>query len=490
MADFNIQPVATQIKPMPTMSLGDMLNIARGAQAYQQAQQMNPIALQKAQIEIGVQEQANIERKNMQTFFSDPNNFQTDGRMDIDKINAAIPKIAPLTGSDYMKKFSDLSTAQTQALSASQNLTQSQRQMIASGMTVLGRAGVQDPEQYIKMMDDLVQQNPNNPDLKRLTDSYKVFAQNLPKGPQLPDLAIKEAQKLLGVSSLESAFAPTISVTPEGRTVTTERAPGAGQPTATFGMAGGIQQPGMQPQAGVPPQAGAQVALGMRIPYPVRSAATPYIAEPSEQKDQAAGEQYRTGLVNRQTTLATDRRNVDEAIKQASKIAESLIFEKGGFPGEVERKLRSFVASDDYKMLAKDLANLQISNLRALGAGGNTVAGMDLTKVASGDESVPPETLIKIARRAQADMRNIDMQANGAEAFKQKFGDNNMKAYQQAWNANADSRIFEAMNIIEDTTDPKKQQQELNRLFPNAEKRKEFLTKYRNIKKLSESGAL
>ena len=236
--------------------------------------------------------------------------------------------------------------------------------------------------------------------------------------------------------------------------------------------------------------AGAEVAPGMRVPYPVRSAAQPYIPEPTEAKDQATGQEYRNSLVGRQAMLSTDRRNVEETINQAQKIANDMMFKKGGLAGDVERKLRTAVASEDYKMLAKDLANLQISNLRALGQGGNTVAGMDLTRVASGDESVPPETLIKIARRAQADMTNIDMQATGAEAFKNRFGDNNMNAFKQAWNANADSKIFEAMNIIRDVEDPAEKQKRLKELFPTASKHQEFLTKYRNIKKLSETGSL
>jgi hypothetical protein len=49
MADFNIQPVATQIRPVQGASLADMVNIARGAQAYQQAQKINPVELQTAQ---------------------------------------------------------------------------------------------------------------------------------------------------------------------------------------------------------------------------------------------------------------------------------------------------------------------------------------------------------------------------------------------------------------------------------------------------------
>ena len=47
MAGFNFSPITVQQQPQT--SLGDMLNIARGAQAYQQAQQTNPLALQQQQ---------------------------------------------------------------------------------------------------------------------------------------------------------------------------------------------------------------------------------------------------------------------------------------------------------------------------------------------------------------------------------------------------------------------------------------------------------
>ena len=47
MADFT--PVALGVKPPEGMSLGDMVNIARGAQAFRQAEQVNPLALEQAQ---------------------------------------------------------------------------------------------------------------------------------------------------------------------------------------------------------------------------------------------------------------------------------------------------------------------------------------------------------------------------------------------------------------------------------------------------------
>ena len=94
MADFSMTPVATQLKPAQGMSLGEMVNVARGVQEYQQAQQMNPVALQlrqqeaqKAAIDLGVAQQANVERKGLMEYFSDPDKFQTNGR--IDKIGRA-----------------------------------------------------------------------------------------------------------------------------------------------------------------------------------------------------------------------------------------------------------------------------------------------------------------------------------------------------------------------------------------------------------------
>jgi hypothetical protein len=52
MAGFNFSPI--KVETPPQTSLGDMLNIARGAQAYQQAQQLNPLALEKAQADLSL----------------------------------------------------------------------------------------------------------------------------------------------------------------------------------------------------------------------------------------------------------------------------------------------------------------------------------------------------------------------------------------------------------------------------------------------------
>lgn len=490
MATYQSIPLPA-IEGPQVMSIGDMINTARGAQAYQQAQQLNPLAVQQQQqvvakggIELGQQIQADRERKNLQEFFNNPDNFQTNGRIDIDKINKAVPAIAPFTGQDVISKYTTLGKAQTEAVGAKQNLTQEQRSMIAQRFSILGRLGVDKVEPYIQEMDMMIKENPDNPDYIRLLNSYKTIWQTeMKSGPDLPGKAIAGAQTLLTPSQQQSQFTPSIS-TQDGRTVVTTPSVGAKQPTAEVGTAGGLQQGGPKEL----PTAGTQIAPGMRIPYAVRSAAQPYIPEPLEGKDADSGQEYRNRLVEAQNKLTQGRRNVEEVIQTASGIGEKLYFPGGGVLGKLEQKTLTAMKSSEYDMLAKDLATLALSNATAMGGAGNTVAGLDMNAAANGTIKVPPEVLIKIARRVQADQINLDMQATGAQQFKQRFGDNNMKAYQQAWNANADSKIFEAMNLTKDIDDPAQLEKELNKLFPSKAKHKEFLTKYQNLKRLSETG--
>ena len=52
MADFSFTPAAAGIRPMAQNSLADMVNVARGAQAYQQSRQVNPLEVQAKQLEL------------------------------------------------------------------------------------------------------------------------------------------------------------------------------------------------------------------------------------------------------------------------------------------------------------------------------------------------------------------------------------------------------------------------------------------------------
>lgn len=225
---LNVTPVAGQIKPVQGMSLGEMVNVARGAQNYQ-----------REGISLTLEQQQEAERAKLQEFLARPENYQTEGRVDINKLNAEIPRIAPLTGADWMSKFTGLSTAQTQATQASQNLTQTQREMIASRLAIMGRLGVNDKRAYMAELDQLVKENPNNRDLANLVGAYKKTLELVPGDADLPSLAISGANSLLSPQQQQATFAPQTGTASTGAATfqTTTRPSVAGEaPSVTVGQ--------------------------------------------------------------------------------------------------------------------------------------------------------------------------------------------------------------------------------------------------------------
>jgi hypothetical protein len=404
MADLSVSPVAAQIRPVPGMSLGDMINVARGAQQYQQAAQINPLALQQQQqatrtgeIALGVEEQKDKERNNLQTFFSDPNNFQTDGRIDIDKINAVVPKIAPLTGADAISKFSTLGKAQTEAISAKQNLTQDQRNMIGSRFAILGRLGVQNKEAYIAEMNLLKQENPDNKDLARLIDAYKVTWNEMPSGPDLPSKAIAGAQTLLSPAQQQTAFsqqAGTLSTTAQiFPTVTT---PSVG------GMLPRIQM-GTQPLADVelPPTTEVVSATGEKK-----------LLGPMSQRGTTAlttnlGPAQTTLLGASAATIGTDlQTTVKEAAEAPGRVAIFQNIKKftpdaftgvGGQRKELAAGILNAIGIPAYE--AEKVSSEQLAKNSALLtlAGGNTDAARALAEVATPNKKLDAKAILAIA---------------------------------------------------------------------------------------------
>ena len=289
MADLSVKPIGTDIKPMPSMSLGEMINFARGAQEYQKGgislsleqqkeRERNAITqflskpenfqkdgridinkinaeiykiapltgtetislltgLSTAQSESGksgisltIEQEKEKERKGQQTFLADEKNYMTDGQIDLNKANNFL-KLFPLTGQDTYKKMAEISTARTQASSAAQNLTQDQRNIISSRLSMLGRLGVKDKNAYLGELDLLVTENPNNQSLRQLVDAYKGTIGMLPENADLPSLAISAANSLLTVGAQQEAFAPRAGTADTGAAtfVTTTKPSMAGE---------------------------------------------------------------------------------------------------------------------------------------------------------------------------------------------------------------------------------------------------------------------
>lgn len=52
MADLSVTPIGANVKPIPGMSLGEMINFAQGAQQYKLAKELNPLQLERAATEL------------------------------------------------------------------------------------------------------------------------------------------------------------------------------------------------------------------------------------------------------------------------------------------------------------------------------------------------------------------------------------------------------------------------------------------------------
>lgn len=211
MADYGFNyNLGLQNKPT---SLSDMLNLAAGAQQLQQAQQINPLQVQEAQqrvqsgnITLGKSRQEEQERLAVQAFMQNPENYQTNGRIDINKLNSEIPKIAPLTGSKHIQELTTLGEAQTKGIEAKNKLSTTQRAIIAGPVAMLGRMGINDPRVYIQELNHLKAMHKDQKDINDLIDIEIDLLSKSKEGPHISQSAIRSAQSLLNPSEQESQF--------------------------------------------------------------------------------------------------------------------------------------------------------------------------------------------------------------------------------------------------------------------------------------------
>ena len=202
------------------------------------------------------------------------------------------------------------------------------------------------------------------------------------------------------------------------------------------------------------------------------------------------GTTLRGNLAKRQLDLTKSRSDLDEVIRTATKIDKEAILPETGLIGAGKRKIYETIGDPTYQKLRKDIANVVKSNQDALSVGGNSVAGLELTKEAAGDITYDPKVIIDIARRAKADLTNLDMMATGMQKHYQKFGDANAQRFTQMWSANADSKIFQLMDINRDITDPKLRQAAASKVLEGmSQAQREALNqKYQRIVRLTNTG--
>ena len=254
---------------------------------------------------------------------------------------------------------------------------------------------------------------------------------------------------------------------------------------APMGQAPMAQAPAQAPMVQAP-----QGGAGFVLPYPIPIRGVQQATTPSEATDLATGQKYRTDLLTGQATVPKASRNVDAVLSGIKELEKDRRFTTGPLASR-EQYIKEFFGDERFKQLSKDIANVELAVLQASGQSMSTDAGKSLVAKANGDETYPPSVLLSVANRLAGDLTRLDMEAKGAQKFAQQFGDSNLPAYRQAWAANADQKIFEAMFLQKNERDPKRQKQALDKILPTSKAElSDFLTKYENIKRLSETGRL
>jgi len=479
------EPVALGVKPPTPMSLADMVNLARGAQAYQQAEQANPLALQRAQMEIEQLQKTNpiaaqkaaLELSTLQQ--TQPATITTATEQAKQAQIGTQKQQLELDQSHFSLAGNILSGLETRAQSlakkgdtatALKELKAAESWMNASGIPSKEGGATRQAEEQLK-----------NGDFK----SYLATLENMRN--VLGGAASRYQANLPQTATLAGAPATYTQATGVAKPleIQGEQPPVAPPPSVAPPPQIGKPQGGAQPQTGVTP-------TQMSLPYPVRKAGDIRPLAPAEQQDKDAGFTYRDSLTKATQKLSVSLRNLDEVIKTAEKVGENEWNKGAGILGTAGRGLSVFLGTEqgvNYKRLSKDLANLQIS----LGADTSTDAGKQLLAAASGDITLPPDVLQEIAKRTRADRQNIEMQTQGAQIFSQKYGDANLKKFQKDWTDNAkDSKVFEAISIYKSDMPEEDKKKEINKLFAGAspqyiEKVKQYR---RNLEKLSETGGL
>ena len=524
-ANINIDPsISLGIKSQDSMtSLSNLLNAANAAQQYQQMREMNPLQLQQKQMEIeqlkktnplavrqseelvkqaetttekSAMELAAKKLKNIHdTQISLINNpLVLQAEKDPTSVNPAA--LVELVKKNGINKAKALGIPEDKAL----ELMAPSLEMAANNPAGLRQLF---KEQHIQGLDESARTSAlsaSGVSVDTGAGGMQVQTGAFGPGPEGGVIKGTSYVKQVAPSSREQIVndaegKPVVVVTNADGVITGIRkltnvptAPTAntGQPVTT--------QPNQQPQTQTP-QTRVSPTMGNLL-FPIRAQGDTAIdMTPQEKVARDQGDAYVSKLTNSQLDLTNQRRTLEDTIKTAKELQESIL-PSSGVVGALTRKARDLVGDPTYKELSKNLAG---TALKAAESAGTTNARQDLIQASQGDVTYPPEVLIKVARRTYADLLNTDMQAKGAAAWKEKATSANMDMFKRKWAENADSKAFEIMVLDNDSvglkeTNPKEYQkiklQVDSLLGPNPAKREQLKKKIENLNKLSQNGEL
>lgn len=413
MADFT--PVALGVKPPQAMSLSDMLNMANVAQQYRQAQQINPLQVQKAEEEVKQAQfgTSDAQLKNMLGHTSNAiQGIQTllaDKDLSADKVRSHVTELISNAGgpeSAVKQALIGLPEKGTQAelraylakKLASAASTQVQLEKMYPSATMLNTGSASVPVQM----------------------GNQVLTGVMPGTPQ--GLGIKTeigpGQLMEPTGRTDPAGNPTAYVKDSSGNILGEIIIPAGVQTAPQGGQPKVPQGGGQPQGG-------QMPANAPVRMPFENKDTIDAARNIQLKANQAASNVQTSQFNNNKIVEL----ADKALVGAN--AETLAKLGGGYaiaPWTSD-------ATQNRQILGHQLA-LETATL-ASGAGLGTDAARGLAEKMSGTTDWTPEAIKSTARMNRALTTGTDMFNRGVNAAVQAAGNNPIAArdFQNKWGA-------------------------------------------------------
>lgn len=213
MADLSTTPVGNTGTLQKNMTIGEMMGLAQNAQAYKQAQQINPLALQQKELELSQAQQIN----------------PLALRQQIATTNVA-EQTAPFK---IRTAENEASTTATNAESAGMSLQQKKANAISNGYVglindplIIAAKNNPDTVDKTKLMQRLTswgdqQAKAAGVDPKQASELIKPYLAQVETNPAgVRDFLIQRHVAGLGETGQIGSYQTITSVTPDGRTIT------------------------------------------------------------------------------------------------------------------------------------------------------------------------------------------------------------------------------------------------------------------------------
>lgn len=415
-------------------NIGDMLKLASGVQSYQQAQQLNPLQLQKAQMEV-----------------------EQLGKMN----PLALRKATAEAGTSEL----GLSSAQTEKLYG-----------LAGGVLNDPRLKSKEPSDVMGALYEAKQRASTFGLPAETVDGvFNPLFQVAQKNPA----AVKQSINNIVESRLSPESQKTLQVggTIDINGVKYQYAPASGR-LEQVGGGGAAPAPAAPatPTTPTKPSTSGLVQLDMPV-----SGNVPQL---NTQQQERYG--YGKKLLDTSAEMASAAGEGRQTIRQ---IRQNIGEAAGSRPEQILRNAKKWATGNEQlDELVKSLADNQLRQAQMMGV--STDAARATSSLASGSENITAGALNMIANRADAVNTAFEKFNEGLNQFKQKHGQYNSAIhadnFQQAWKRNYDPLVFMVQNVNASDMSPAQKQLELSKMLKglSEEQRQALAKKAENIKRL------